>query len=202
MAVPTYEAMMRPTLEVLADRGRQPFRQLAELVADEMRIEKAERASTIESGQTVYVNRVGWAVTYLVQAGAIRRPQRGIAEITDRGQKLLTEVGGPISNADLAQFEDFQEFRKRSRRKTKPAGSAMADDLSQSTQTLNTDDTPEEVIVHTVATVHAALTGELLDRVMQLHLLLSKRSCSGSWSHEVWNLWPNRADCSLGRRGH
>ncbi|MGB3685531.1 MAG: winged helix-turn-helix domain-containing protein [Ornithinimicrobium sp.] len=63
MAVPTYEAMMRSALTILADRGRQPFRQLAELVADEMQIEERDRAATIDSGQAVYVNRVGWAVT-------------------------------------------------------------------------------------------------------------------------------------------
>lgn len=168
MAVPTYEAMMRPTLKILADHGRQQFRQLAELVADEMHVEADDRGRTIDSGQAVYVNRVGWAVTYLVQAGAVRRPQRGIAEITDRGHELLSGVKGPISNGDLAQFEEFQEFRKRSKPKTKPESAAMADDTVQSPQVLDPDDTPEEVIARMVATVHGALTGELLDRVMQL----------------------------------
>lgn len=168
MAVPTYEAMMRPTLKVLADRGRQPFRQLAELVADEMQIEKRDRATTIDSGQTVYVNRVGWSVTYLVQAGAIRRPQRGVAEITDRGRELLSSVAGPISNANLAQFKEFQEFRKRSKRRAKPVNAARGDDASQVAEAPDPDSTPEEVIARTVATVHGALTGELLERVMQL----------------------------------
>lgn len=168
MAVPTYEAMMRPTLKVLADRGLQPFRQLAELVADEMQVEDVDRVTTIDSGQAVYVNRVGWAVTYLVQAGAIRRPQRGVAEITDRGQELLSTVVGPISNANLTKFEGFQEFRKRSKRRTKPANAAIGEDPSLPAEEPDPDDTPEEVIARTVATVHGALTGELLDRLMQL----------------------------------
>lgn len=167
MAVPTYEAMMRPTLEILSERGPQQFRALAEVVADAMQLTEEDRAITIESGQSVYVNRVGWAVTYLVQAGAIRRPQRGLAEITDRGRQLLAERPGPISNTDLARFEEFQAFRKRSKRTAKPTDV----DLSRSqplTDTADQDRTPEEVIAATVATVHAALTGELLDRVMQL----------------------------------
>ena len=122
MAVPTYEAMMRPTLEILADSGPQPFRKLAELVADAMQVSEQDRATSIDSGQAAYVNRVGWAVTYLVQAGAIRRPQRGVAEITDRGRALLDSVAGPISNANLIQYEEFQEFRKRSKRRTKSRG--------------------------------------------------------------------------------
>lgn len=165
MAVPTYEAMMRPTLEVLANLGRQQFRKLTELVADAMQVSDKDRATSIDSGQAVYVNRVGWAVTYLVQAGAVRRPQRGVAEITDRGRALLDSVAGPISNADLLQYEEFQEFRKRSRRRTK------AEDTPEE-QRASTDadsgSTPEEVIARTVATVHGALAGELLDRVMEL----------------------------------
>ena len=167
MSVPTYEAMMRPTLEILSERGPQQFRQLAEMVADGMQLTVDDRAATIESGQTVYVNRVGWAVTYLVQAGAIRRPQRGVAEITERGRQLLSAHPGPISNSDLAQFDEFQAFRKRSRRTAK-----SADDGLTRTEDPNgasgADRTPEEVIAGTVATVHAALTGDLLDRVMEL----------------------------------
>ena len=165
MAVPTYEAMMRPTLEILANSDRQSFRQLAELVADEMRISEPDRAISIDSGQAAYVNRVGWAVTYLVQAGAIRRPQRGVAEITDRGRALLASVAGPISNSDLIQYEEFQEFRKRSKRRTKSVDTTEEHALSTET---DPHSTPEETIARTVATVHAALTGELLARVMEL----------------------------------
>lgn len=165
MAVPTYEAMMRTTLEILADQGRQLFRQLAELVADEMGVSERDRATTIDSGQAAYVNRVGWAVTYLVQAGAIRRPQRGVAEVTDRGRALLDSVSGPISNANLTQYEEFQEFRKRSKRRSKSADTAAEQNLSTEA---DPDSTPEEIIARTVATVHGALTGELLDRVMEL----------------------------------
>jgi restriction system protein len=168
MGVPTYEDMMRPTLELLAERGPTVFRDLAELVAKEMGLTDADRATTIESGQAVYVNRAGWAVTYLVQAGAVRRPKRGIAEITDRGRQLLTTVSGPISNADLVQFDEFQAFRNRSRRSPKPADDTLRRGNDLQHEQPDPDRSPEEVITDTVATVHAALTGELLDRVMRL----------------------------------
>lgn len=130
-----------------------------------MRISEPDRAISIDSGQAAYVNRVGWAVTYLVQAGAIRRPQRGVAEITDRGRALLASVAGPISNSDLIQYEEFQEFRKRSKRRTKSVDTTEEHALSTET---DPHSTPEETIARTVATVHAALTGELLARVMEL----------------------------------
>lgn len=168
MTVPAYETMMRPTLEILADSGTQPFRQLVELVADRMQLTDEDRAATIESGQAIYVNRAGWAVSYLVQAGAIRRPQRGIAEITGRGRQLLNSAPGPISNTNLAQFEEFQDFRKRSKRTTRTAAGQLVEAHDAQPEPKEPDSTPEEVIARTVATVHGALTGELLDRVMQL----------------------------------
>ncbi len=89
-----------------------------DLVADREGLTDEDRRTTIESGKSVLTNRVGWAVTYMVQAGVVRRPKRGFAEITDRGKKLLAEVSGPLSNANLVQFPEFLEFRRRSRKHT------------------------------------------------------------------------------------
>lgn len=167
MAVPSYEQMMRPTLEVLADKGPLAFRSLVDLVAERMQIGEVDMAATIDSGQPVVVNRVGWAVTYLVQAGVIKRPKRAYAEVTERGRLLLANVHGPISNADLAQFEEFLDFKKRSGRKPKQAPGddpATLRDLDEGAD----GDTPQEVISQMVATVHGALAGEILERVMDL----------------------------------
>lgn len=162
MAVPSYEALMRPTLETLAEQGQQQFRVLVDLVAERQALTEEDRRETIESGGSVLTNRVGWALTYMVQAGVVRRPKRGTAEITDRGRKLLAEVSGPISNANLVQFPEFVEFRRRSRKQGGQAADTESTDLSED------EGAPEEVIEKVVATVHGALAGELLERVMEL----------------------------------
>lgn len=168
MALPTYEDMMRPSLEILAAEGPLPFRELADRVAEKMEISAEDRLTVIESGQAVYLNRVGWAITYLVQAGAVYRPRRAVAEVTARGRQLLNSVHGSISKRDLAQFEEFQEFRKRSRPSGKGKASAGGDTTPSVDTAADADSTPEELIEQTVNTVHAALASELLDRVMQL----------------------------------
>ncbi|MDN5744652.1 MAG: restriction endonuclease [Nocardioidaceae bacterium] len=166
MAVPTYEDMMRPVLELLAANGETQFRAMPDQIADAMSISEADRAQKIGSGQLVVTNRVGWAITYLVQAGVVSRPRRGYSEITPRGRQLLSETTGPISNANLAQFAEFQEFRLRSR-KTNPSKEETASGAN--TQPVPADaETPKEIIDATVATVHSALVAEILDRVMQL----------------------------------
>ena len=156
---------MRPTLEMLAEHGQQQFRALVELVADRLSLTEADRRATIDSGQSVINNRVGWSVTYMVQAGVVRRPKRGFAEITDRGQKLLAEVDGPVSNANLLQFPEFVEFRRRSRKTSRRTEEG---DEVEDPKVGSDYGSPEEALEATVATVHGALVGELLDRVMEL----------------------------------
>lgn len=167
MSVPTYEDMMRPVLELLAENGETQFRTVADQVADAMQISEADRAETISSGQLVVTNRVGWAITYLVQAGVVSRPRRGYAEITPRGRQLLSQATGPIANADLAQFDEFQEFRRRSRKSNRNA-QGETEPVTTSDEVVADADTPKEVIDATVAKVHGALVSEILERVMQL----------------------------------
>lgn len=168
MAVPNYEALMRPALEALAAHGQTQFRTLVDLMAAGLSLTADDRAATIGSGQSLVVNRIGWAITYLVQAGVIRRPKRGYAEITDRGCELLATVKGPISNANLTQFPEFQEFRRRSRRVKTSPGTTLTVVSDQEETVPESGGTPQEILAHTVATVHAALAGDLMDKVMDL----------------------------------
>jgi restriction system protein len=173
MAVPSYEELMRPTLETLAKQGVQQFRALVDLVADRVNLSDEDRLATIASGEPLVTNRVGWALSYLVQAGAIRRPRRGYAEITERGRDLLA-VEGAISRANLLQYPEFVEFLKRTRTptrnelKTRPATPAASEDSGPVEVESDAGRSPEEVIEQTVATVHGALAGEILERVMEL----------------------------------
>lgn len=163
MTVPDYQAMMRPVLETLESLGHQQFRSVVDLVADRMQLSNGDRARTIDSGQTVVNNRVGWAVTYLVQAGAVRRPKRGVAEITDRGRELLRTVDGPISNAHLMQFEEFQAFKRRTR-------TTQREDTTDTNEAFeDTSAVPPRELIDAAAKSHrAAVTGDLLERVMEL----------------------------------
>lgn len=163
MTVPDYQTLMRTVLETLQSLGQQQFRSIVDLVGDRMELSEEDRAETIESGQTVLSNRVGWAITYLVQAGAVRRPKRGVAAITDRGLELLRTVDGPISNAHLMQFEEFQAFKRRTR-------TTQREDTTDASEAV--DDTaavpPRELIDAAAKSHRAAVTGDLLGRVMEL----------------------------------
>lgn len=98
MAVATYEAMMRPALEILTERGPASFRELAELVAERMGLTDPDRTSTMRKrpSRLRQSRRLGRHV--LVQAGAVTQGCR----INHRqGRHLLTAREGPVSNANL-----------------------------------------------------------------------------------------------------
>ncbi len=59
--------------------------------------------------QTTVRSRVGWAKTYLVKAGLIEQPKRGLCLITARSKAAL-ESGQTIDNHYLAQFGEFVAF--------------------------------------------------------------------------------------------
>jgi Mrr N-terminal domain len=92
MPIPDYQTLMLPLLRFAADGREHRFRDAVEKLAAEFRITDEERSEMIPSGTSpVFDNRVGWARTYLKQAGLLDDPGRGILKITERGRKLLAE---------------------------------------------------------------------------------------------------------------
>ncbi len=73
MAIPDYQTLMMPLL-TLANDGQEHFlRDAVEQLADQFNLNEAERKELLPSGQqAVFVNRVGWARTFLKQAGLLR----------------------------------------------------------------------------------------------------------------------------------
>jgi restriction system protein len=100
MTIPDYQTLMRPVLEVAAQQDEWPMRDLVEAVAPVVGVSAADRTETISSGMGLWENRTQWAVTYLVKAGALRRPRRAVVQVTDRGRQLLAS-GSAVDNKAL-----------------------------------------------------------------------------------------------------
>jgi restriction system protein len=162
MAVPDYQTLMRPVLEALVEGGQLHIRrELVPFISKHCQLSEDDLAQQISSGLPLAENRIQWAVTYLVQAGAAQRPRRGYAEITDRGRDLLARDPGPITNKILDQFPEFVDFRQRSRKTgaaTSPGGSSASD-------TGQVDVPPAELLERAEQEANAALQAELLKRI-------------------------------------
>jgi len=158
VAIPDYESLMLPTLQALGDGAEWTSREVQDAVAQGEGISKEDREILLPSGrQTLFVNRVGWAVTYMAKAGVVRRPRRGVVAITERGKELLAEEPDRITNATLQRFPEFVEFKltRHEQPRTAPG----------STATPTSAGSPSESIAELVDEVNSAVAVEVLERV-------------------------------------
>ncbi|RRD04716.1 restriction endonuclease [Arachnia propionica] len=157
--IPDYQACMRPVLELLSDGRTWRMRDLISALEDEFQLTAEERAALIPSGkQRVMAGRVGWAVTYLVQAGLAERPARGQERITEAGLQVLRSHPERIDVKILKTYPSFREFLQRTRNTT--------DDSS--TPSLEPAPTPADLIARAVSVNRAAVETEVLEAALSI----------------------------------
>lgn len=115
-----------PVLRVFADGKPHGRKDVQDQVAQALQLDAESLSLLLADGRTpVHVNRSSWAVSYLHRAGALRRLNRGVYEITDRGRSLLARGQDKLTIRDLLEFEEFRKFhnfRQGVERTAEPAG--------------------------------------------------------------------------------
>jgi restriction system protein len=159
MAIPDYQACMLPLLMFASDGIEHSMAEAVEKLSEEFNLSKAEREELLPSGtQFVIANRIGWARTYLKKAGLIADPRRSHFQITDRGREFLKKKPQSISTKDLKQFDEFNEFQRKS--SIKSSAEEPSDDHA-------TYSTPDEALAYGYQKLTENLTDELLGKIME-----------------------------------
>ena len=92
MPVPDFQSLMLPALEALAGGREAPLSEVRERIAAVERLSIDDLWEMLPSGrQSVFVNRVSWALTYLGRAGLTERVRRGVWRLTADGESLLAD---------------------------------------------------------------------------------------------------------------
>lgn len=87
MSIPTYQEIMRPLLNALADNKEHSLTELNVGLVKYFDLTDAEKLQLLPSGkQGVFANRVGWAKTDLQKAGLMSTISRGVYKITEVGK--------------------------------------------------------------------------------------------------------------------
>ncbi len=169
MTIPDYQTLMRPILVLLADGSVWRARRIKEAMADEFALTDTERGQTLPSGrQRTINNRVGWSLTYLVQAGLIARPTRGFAQITDAGRSALASNPSRIDAAVLEQYPMFQEFKERSRGATQASPGRDFSNTAAPTDIVELTSTPNDLMERAVIVNRAAVEAEVLAEALKV----------------------------------
>ena len=163
MAIPDYQTLMLPVLKVAKDNQEHRIGEVIKELSREFRLTEEEQQQLLPSGkQSAFANRVGWAKSYLVQAGLLESTKRAHFKITERGRKALAEAPARIDNDYLSRFPEFIQFRERGRTQgtTEDASPVVVPTNSLSAET------PDELLRSTVRQIDTALRKELLDRIL------------------------------------
>ena len=149
-------------LAVLDDGHEHRIADVRDRLAEQFALTPDELELELPSGRAkLFMNRVGWATTYLYQCGLLSRPRRSVYQITARGRDVLARHPDRVDLRVLSEFDELQEFRGRreiSEVKTEPTVLPEAADSTR---------TPEEEIDVAVGLLRSALATELLDRILE-----------------------------------
>ena len=157
MPIPDFQSIMLPLLTFAGDGKEHSLREAIEVLAQQFALTPEERAELLPSGrQEVFVNRVGWASTYLRKAGLLESTRRGHFKITERGCAMLRSKPSMINIKYLRQFDEFVEFQ-RPVRETSANEAENAD--TEETRT------PEERMESAYQRVREGLAAELLQTI-------------------------------------
>lgn len=164
MAIPDYQTLMLPILKLASDGKEHKFSETVEILATEFNLSNEERNELLPSGtQAIFNNRVGWARSYLKQAGLLESPKRGFFKITGAGVRLIKTNPSKIDLSTLEQYPEFLEFKNR----RKESGNESEKDLTQM-EDINYKQTPEDMLATAYKKLRRNLESEILDIVKGL----------------------------------
>ncbi len=114
VAIPDFQTLMRPILALHEDGDEHSASEIRDAMVEQFELTEADQNEMLPSGRArLLVNRVGWSVTHLAQAGALERTRQGCTRITERGRRLLAEHAERVDTAALRAFPEFVAFRTR-----------------------------------------------------------------------------------------
>ncbi len=163
MPVPDYQSLMLPLLQYAAIRNEEiTTNQAVEFLAEKLNLTEEDLREMLPSGtQSTFVNRVGWAATYLKKAQLMEPTRRGYYRITARGQELLAQNPKLINVELLEQYPEFVEFKRlkgtRSKNSVNITEKKLITDLSTAT--------PSEVLEAAYQNLRDELADELLAKL-------------------------------------
>ena len=160
MAIPGYQDLMLPLVQVASDGREHSVAEAMDIIAGKLKIDEADRDELLPSGtQTRFYNRVTWAITYLTKSLLLVKSGRGKFQIAPRGQEVLGKNPTRIDNAFLEQFPEYQKFKTK--RAVQAAVTRREENGSEDVPIV----TPDERLDAAYKELREALVDDLLERV-------------------------------------
>ncbi|MGU8535624.1 restriction endonuclease [Clostridium perfringens] len=158
MAIPTYEQIMLPMLELLKDENTYNNKECVEKLSEKLNLTAEEVRELLPSGRrSIFYDRVTWAKTYLKQAGLVEAPRRGEVKITQLGLELLQENPVEIRSRDLLRYSSFNDFINTTNNRN--------ENNTENRENLINERTPFEEISISFEELKNSLADEILEKI-------------------------------------
>ena len=155
MAVPDFQSIMLPLLEIFKDGEIHNSGELFESLTAKFNLSEEDRKELLPSGrQGKFANRVGWARTYLIKSGLLERIEKGKYKIMERGLNVLDEQPDHINIKYLKRFPELIEFI-----------GGKSPEIEGGEETELTSKTPEEILESGYQQLKKELAQELYEEI-------------------------------------
>ena len=161
MAVPDFQTMMLPFLEITGDAEVHTTSEVIDKIARRFELSQEDREELLPSGtQRRLNNRVNWVAAHFRKAGLVESMGSGKFRITPRGLSVLADPPAKLDMKFLSQYPGYIEF----------ISGGKPDSVSASSQPtpVDVEQTPEELIDVTHRQLEEGLAQQLLDKVLSL----------------------------------
>lgn len=157
MAIPDFQSLMLPLMQLIADGQPHEMRLATETLGQQFQLTPAEWQEMLPSGRApLFYNRLAWAKTHLKKAGLIEQPRRGVIAISARGKQVLASKPSRI---DIRLLQTFPEYRQ-------PLSGSLPESPSIA-QTPASELSPEETLESAFLVLRRELAGDVLLNVKQ-----------------------------------
>lgn len=168
MPVPDYQTFMLPLLR-LASKTDVTVKEAIAPMAENFSLTSDDLAELLTSGQSKAVNRISWALLYMMKAGLLERPTRGVYRITSEGQRVLAKNPGRIDAKLLSQYESFRAFQSKGKNEASLTSAAPPVDAVNIQQLpLENSVTPDERLTEAYSEIESALLSDVKDQLLKI----------------------------------
>lgn len=161
--IPKWHGFTSAILQVLADGQPKTRSDLTKQAMDVVGLTDEQRSIRVNSGSLKAKGRVGWALSHLIAATALERPDSALYVITDVGRELLRSSPNGISQARLREIEAYRQHRADVRAARKVMSSAPESDV------LDEDEDPNDVIDAAMDRINAEVGADLIQKLREGH---------------------------------
>lgn len=161
MPVPGYQEFMFPILKFLSDDKIHYKKDIFVEMVSVFNLTQAQIEEKLPSQiEPTYINRIGWAITYLKKAGLLESPSRAHFLITNEGKNIVSNNITNLNSKYLKKYDSFLEFQNLSNKQELYKESIIEDSEKES-------QTPSEKLMSYYELIKKSICDDLLNKVIE-----------------------------------